>query len=141
MNAEDKLATALWEADRHLRTLQDALADRDADAGSVTRWEALEVNRLKVRLVDQLLFRFTKLQDAFGERLIPATLGLLQEPFEAWPMRDRLNRLEKLGILDVDHIPYSWFELQQRRYAIIGQTDPCLVRRRPPAAKTPRTSE
>lgn len=44
MNAQDKLATALWEADRHLRTLQDALADWDADAGSVTGWEALEAN-------------------------------------------------------------------------------------------------
>lgn len=113
MNAEDKLATALWEADRHLRTLQDALADWDADAGSVTGWEALEANRLKVRLVDQLLFRFTKLQDALGERLIPATLSLLQEPFEAWPMRDRLNRLEKLGVLDVDQW-LAWRDIRNR---------------------------
>lgn len=36
-----------------------------------------------------------------GERLIPATLAGLREPFEDWPMRDRLNRLEKLGYLDV----------------------------------------
>lgn len=113
MNAEDKLATALWEADRHLRTLQDALADRDADAGSVTGWEALEMNRLKVRLVDQLLFRFIRLQDALGERLIPATLSLLQEPFEAWPMRDRLNRLEKLGVLDVDQW-LAWRDIRNR---------------------------
>lgn len=113
MNAQDKLATALWEADRHLRTLQDALADWDADAGSVTGWEALEANRLKVRLVDQLLFRFTKLQDALGERLIPATLSLLQEPFEAWPMRDRLNRLEKLGVLDVDQW-LAWRDIRNR---------------------------
>ena len=27
----------------------------------------------------------------------------LHEPFEDWPMRDRLNRLEKLGYLDVDN--------------------------------------
>jgi hypothetical protein len=113
MNAEGKLAAALWEADRHLRTLQEALADWDADAGSVTGWEALDADRLKVRLVDQLLFRFTKLQDTLGERLIPATLSLLQEPFEAWPMRDRLNRLEKLGVLDVDQW-LAWRDIRNR---------------------------
>ena len=54
------------------------------------------------RLTDQILYRFPKLQDAMGERLIPAALGWLQEPHEAWPMRHRLDCLEKLGYLDVD---------------------------------------
>jgi hypothetical protein len=71
MNAEDKLAAALWEADRHLQTLQEALKEWEADPA--VGWEALDADRLKVRLVDQLLFRFTKLQDALGERLIPDT--------------------------------------------------------------------
>ncbi|MCC8998397.1 MAG: hypothetical protein LM522_02685 [Candidatus Contendobacter sp.] len=31
MNAEDKLAAALWEADRHLQTLQEALKEWEAD--------------------------------------------------------------------------------------------------------------
>jgi hypothetical protein len=73
MNAEEKLAVALWEADRHLQTLQEALNEWDADP--VTGWEALDADRSKVRLVDQLLFRFTKLQDTLGERLIPTTLA------------------------------------------------------------------
>lgn len=111
MNAEDPLAAALWEADRHARTLQEALGEWRADPAA--EWEALEADRLKIRLVDQLLFRFTKLQDALGERLIPATLGLLQEPFEAWPMRDRLNRLEKLGFLDVTQW-LDWREIRNR---------------------------
>lgn len=33
---------------------------------------------------------------------MPATLQQLAEPFEDWPMRDRLERLEKLGYLAVD---------------------------------------
>lgn len=111
MNAEEKLAVALWEADRHLQTLQEALNEWDADP--VTGWEALDADRLKVRLVDQLLFRFTKLQDTLGERLIPTTLALLREPFEAWPMRDRLNRLEKLGFLDVNQW-LAWREIRNR---------------------------
>ncbi|MBK8535855.1 MAG: hypothetical protein IPL59_12450 [Candidatus Competibacteraceae bacterium] len=111
MNAEDKLAAALWEADRHLQTLQEALKEWEADPAA--GWEALDADRLKVRLVDQLLFRFTKLQDALGERLIPGTLNLLQEPFEPWPMRDRLNRLEKLGFLDVNRW-LAWREIRNR---------------------------
>ena len=66
-----------------------------------------------VRLVDQMLFRFTKLQDTLGERLIPATLAHLAEPFEHWPMRDRLSRLEKLGYLDVDDW-LRWREVRNR---------------------------
>lgn len=63
--------------------------------------------------MDQLLFRFIKLQDTVGERLIPATLSCLGELFEDWPMRDRLNRLEKLGYLDVDTW-LAWREVRNR---------------------------
>jgi len=60
-----------------------------------------------------LLFRFTKLQDALGERLVPATLHQLAEPYESWPMRDQLDRLEKLGYLNVDDW-LRWRELRDR---------------------------
>ncbi|MGE3104325.1 MAG: hypothetical protein AB7K14_03650 [Lysobacterales bacterium] len=63
--------------------------------------------------MDQLLFRFMKLQDTVGERLIPQTLATLREPFEDWSMRDRLNRLEKLGYLDVDDW-LSWREVRNQ---------------------------
>jgi len=59
----------------------------------------LETDPERLRILDQLLFRFSKLQDALGIRLVPATLAALAEPFEEWPMIDRLNRLEKLGAL------------------------------------------
>jgi len=48
---------------------------------------------------DQLVLRFTKLQDTMGTRLFPATLQVLQEPYEERPMIDKLQRLEKLGYL------------------------------------------
>lgn len=100
MIPENKLVSALWEADRHLNRLTEALIAWDASP-SVT-WNDLESNRDRVRIVDQLLFRFIKLQDTVGERLLPATLSQLRESFEEWPMRDQLNRLEKLGYLDVN---------------------------------------
>jgi len=107
----DKLGVALWEADRHAAALSDALSEWEAC--SVSSLDQLETSRLLVRLSDQLLFRFTKLQDAMGERLVPATLQHLSEPFEDWPMRDRLNRLEKLGYLDVGDW-LRWREVRNR---------------------------
>lgn len=111
MNTMEKLTAALWEADRHMETLKEALAEWNRSPAAA--WEALEADRAKIRLVDQLLFRFTKLQDAVGERLVPATLAVLREPFEEWSMRDRLNRLEKLGYLNVEDW-LGWREIRNR---------------------------
>jgi hypothetical protein len=109
MTAKGALATAIWEGDRHLETLELALKDwRVAPAATLA---ALEADREKLRVVDQLLFRFIKLQDAVGLRLIPATLAALSEPFEDWPMIDRLNRLEKLGFIDVS----DWLRWRETR--------------------------
>lgn len=107
----DKLAAVLWEADRHLDTLTEALAEWNVSPAFT--WQALESDRASVRILDQLLFRFIKLQDTVEERLIPATLANLREPFEDWPMRDRLNRLEKLSYLDVDNW-LAWREVRNR---------------------------
>jgi len=73
----------------------------------------LEADREMLKLVDQILFRFTKLQDAIGGRLIPATLAALNEPYEQWPMRDRLNRLEKLGFVQAEDW-LRWREMRNR---------------------------
>ena len=111
MNPASPLVTAIWEADRHTAAQLDALADWTALSSNDLA--AIEADRLLVRLVDQILFRFGKLQDAMGERLVPATLTHLAEPFEDWPMRDRLNRLEKLGFVQVDDW-LRWREVRNR---------------------------
>jgi len=49
--------------------------------------------------VDQLVLRYSKLQDSMGRKLFPALLKILMEPLEDNPMLDKLNRLEKMGIL------------------------------------------
>lgn len=53
----------------------------------------------QVRTLDQLVFRFGRLQDAMGTRLMPALLRLMQEWADNEPFIDKLNRAEKLGIL------------------------------------------
>jgi len=109
MSSDDRLGVALWEADRHAAALTEAPAEWAAEPAR--DMAQLERDRLLLRLADQILFRFTKLQDALGERLVPATLQQLAESFEDWSMRDRLERLEKLGYLG------------GRRLAALARTD------------------
>ena len=109
MTVSHSLKTALWEADRHLQVLESALNDwYQAPAANMAE---LEMNQERLRILDQLLFRLTKLQDVMGQRLTPSTLAALSEPCEEWPMIDRLNRLEKLGFLDVD----AWLRWRETR--------------------------
>ena len=70
-----------------------------------------------------MLHHFNKLQDALGERLIPATLGWLREPHESWPMRDRLDWLDWPGHLQVaDRL--AWRDIRHRLvHDYPGETD------------------
>lgn len=104
-----RLSAALWECDRHRAELLNALDEWcRAPAPNIA---TLEQSAAMRRLTDQIIYRFTKLQDAMGERLVPSTLATLREPFEDWSMRDRLDRLERLGFLDVD----AWLQWRDVR--------------------------
>lgn len=108
----EKLKVAVWEADRHTHVL--CMAQQDWERRSTpTSLEEIERDPEWVRLTDQILFRFAKLQDAMGQRLNPATLAALREPCEEWPMQDRLNRLEKLGFIEVE-LWLEWREIRNR---------------------------
>ena len=78
-----------------------------------------------VQAMDQFVLRFGKLQDTLGTRLVPAMLDALQEPYEDRPMLDKLNRLEKLGLLDSTA---SWEKLRALRnhFAHEYPDDPAL---------------
>ncbi|HBI29053.1 MAG: hypothetical protein OSB18_01040 [SAR324 cluster bacterium] len=52
-----------------------------------------------VEHLDQLICRFTKMQDAMGKRLFPSIHGLLEESSDPVAFLDILHRLEKLGVL------------------------------------------
>ena len=65
--------------------------------------------------MDQFIYRFSKLQDAMGERLFVGGLLLLGEDFRDKPFLDALNRLEALEL-----IPERlwWQELREFRNQI-----------------------
>ena len=53
------------------------------------------------RLLDQAAFRFMKLQDSLGEKVLPGILDLTRRTAAAaGHFAEKLQRLERLGVLD-----------------------------------------
>lgn len=65
----------------------------------------LDVNRYRsltddeIEHIDQMVYRFSKLQDSIGERLFKSILMFLEEDVRNKPFLDVLNKLEQLEIL------------------------------------------
>ena len=93
-----KLTPAIRECERHLKRLHYAATQSrklfPMDAEAYKRLSDSEVAAL-----DQMLFRFGKLQDAIGLRLLPAILLAGQEWRDDETFLDKLNRLEKLSVI------------------------------------------
>lgn len=108
---ELRLKPAISEAHLHLARLRYAtdatspIFPLDAD-----RYERLTAS--EISLLDQMLFRFGKLQDAIGQRLLPAILRAGQEWQDTQTFLDKLNRLEKLGAIPSTT---QWIELRDLR--------------------------
>src|SRR3989339_622517 len=92
-----KLKQALEECEKHMTRLQRA-------------YQLLTEEQIEH--LDQLIYRFSKFQDAMGNRLFPSVLLMLGEETKHKSAIDLLNRLEQLGI-----IPHAktWLELRQLR--------------------------
>ncbi len=74
-----------------------------------------EYSRLKpeeLSFVDQLIFRFSKMQDSMGEKLFPAILENLGENVKGLPFIDILAKLEELNIIPNTE---EWMLLRETR--------------------------
>lgn len=76
---------------------------------SVAQYKLL--NEQELSFVDQMSYRFGKLQDAMG-RLLRILLLTIGEDVSQLPFIDVLNRAEKLGIIDSAH---EWITLRELR--------------------------
>ena len=94
----------------HQEALREALGDlhlrdlADSDMECLTKDDR--------RLLDQFAYRYTRLQDDMGARLMPAVLLALGEEIAVMPVLDRLDRLEQLGWLPSAE---EWVELRRTR--------------------------
>ncbi len=70
---------------------------------------------VEIEHIDQYLYRFSKSQDAIGQRLIRAALLFLGESVEGKSFIDMFDRLEQIGVIeDFD----KWLELREKRNAL-----------------------
>ncbi len=94
----------------HRQALEEALGD--LSKRTVEPIDLEHLGKEDRRLLDQFAYRYTRLQDDMGARLMPAALLALGEEVAAMPVLDRLNRLEQLGWLPSAD---EWTELRRIR--------------------------
>ncbi len=76
-----------------------------------------EYNKLDettISVIDQMIFRFSKLQDSMSEKIFPSILELAGEKVKQMTFIDRLNRLKELGLVDRE----KWMSLRKERNEI-----------------------
>lgn len=90
---------------QHIQTVcqghADALSEamQDMQLRALTTDDYSHLNKDDRRLLDQFAYRYTRLQDDMGARLMPAVLKALGEDISPMSAIDRFARLEQLGWL------------------------------------------
>ena len=107
----ERLTTSLQKCRIHLNRLQYAVSQTERlfplDGEIYQNLDDAQIGN-----IDQLVFRFTKLQDEMGTNSFRYLLVYLQEDILDKPFRDILNRLEQLKIIDSSDI---WLALRELR--------------------------
>lgn len=109
--AKQKVIKVIAECELHQKRIEYALIKlKQFMPLTVTSYKTL--NDEQIESLDQFLFRFSKLQDAIGQRLFSGVLEILEEPVKDTSFLDRLNRLEQLRIIDSKE---QWLNLRNMR--------------------------
>jgi hypothetical protein len=72
----------------------------------------LSLTEVQIAWMDQIIFRFTKIQDEIGQNTFRFLLEYLQEDFQNKPFKDILNTLERLEYIDSAN---TWLSLRELR--------------------------
>lgn len=107
----ERLQTSLVKCRMHLKRLQYASAQLTG-LFPLTRDGYAGMPEDTVGHIDQLIFRFTKLQDELGNQTFRFLLEFLQEDIAGKPFRDILNTLERLQIINSAD---TWLTLREIR--------------------------
>lgn len=92
----EKLIRILQECGRHFHRMEGAAAKMSDFMPLSTALTEDEIEH-----IDQFLFRFSKLQDAMGQKLFKSALTFLGEPeMASMPFMDILSRAEQLKMIE-----------------------------------------
>lgn len=106
-----KWISALDECDAHIVRIQNAM-DHLADKLPLTKEVYDFLDDPEIAYIDQIVFRFSKLQYTVGKKIFPLGLILLGEDVQGLSFIDLLNKLEALGMLPS---PSKWMEWREMR--------------------------
>ncbi len=113
MNPEQSMRIYLAECGIHARVLNKGLLDIEKYLPFSVK---VEIDSDTLRILDQIAYRFAKLQDSMGEKVLPLILVLAQEPIAASAtFAEKLNRLERIGAIPSTE---EWKKLRVARNAI-----------------------
>ncbi len=107
----DKLKEAVQLCSIHAERMNFA-RDRITRHFPLNRQKYLQLEQEELSFFDQLIFRFSKLQDSMGSRLFPILLENLGEESKRMPFIDQLVKLEELNILSDAE---EWMVLRETR--------------------------
>ena len=111
--AEQSFKENLYECHKHKEKITTAKQHLVA-VMPLTVDEYSSFNDINMSFVDQLIFRFSKLQDTLGEKIFPSILTLSKEDVKRKTFVDILNRLEELEVINKN----EWLKLRETRNQI-----------------------
>jgi hypothetical protein len=110
---EKTFVEKLYECNQHKKRLLSAKKRLSSIMPLTLKvYDTLDDDTMSV--IDQMIFRFSKLQDTMGEKVFPTILELNGEDVKRLTFIDRLNRLEELGLLYKN----EWMSLRKERNEI-----------------------
>ena len=121
-----KLEVFFKECDKHLLRIKSA-KNKMSSFIPLTKEKYPKLTEDEIEHIDQLLFRFSKMQDTLGDKIFCNLLLYLDENnAKSIPFIDVLNRLEKLTILEDKS---QWLELRKIRNQLAHEygDDPQLM--------------
>lgn len=108
---QERLLTSIQKCRTHLLRIHYASKQiKELFPLTVNRYK--DITEANIGNIDQLVFRFTKLQDELGNNTFRFLLEFLQEDSTGKPFRDILNTLERLQIIDSSD---TWLSLRELR--------------------------
>ncbi len=103
----------IFECDKHAQKIEIAKKHISAFIPlTVNSYQAL--SEIDTSFIDQLIYRFSKLQDTLGEKIFPSILTLAHEDVKKKTCIDILNRLEELEVVNKN----EWLKLREMRNEI-----------------------
>jgi hypothetical protein len=110
-----KLNKIFYECDKHIVRIESSCNELKSIMPLDTQ-SYINLTEEEIKVLDQFLFRFSKLQDAMGQRLFKTIMYFLKEDIDGKPFIDILNMMEKISLLESSNV---WKDLREDRNKLV----------------------